>query len=73
MKGKSAGSDHALRVWFLNSNGEELQMLTCTLAAPGGRAIWELRLAVNLPAGRYTLDVVDISTGAKSMRALAIR
>ena len=51
VKGESAGSDHALRVRFLNSNGEELQMLTRTLAAPGGRAIRELRLAVNLPAG----------------------
>jgi hypothetical protein len=73
VKGEAAGSGHALRVRLLNPEGQELQMLTRTLAAPGGKAVWELPLAVNLPAGRYMLDVVDIPTGAKSARALAIR
>jgi hypothetical protein len=73
VRGESTGTGHALRARILNPEGEELQMLTRTLAAPGGKAVWELPLAVNLPAGRYTLDLVDCATGAKSARSLSIR
>ena len=73
VRGESPGTSHAFRVRLLDPGGEELQMLTRTLSAPGGKAVWELPLAVNLPAGRYTLAVVDIPTGAKSSRPLSIR
>jgi hypothetical protein len=73
VRGESAGTRHALRVRFLDPGGGELRMLTRTLAAPGGHAIWELPLAFNLPSGRYTLEVVDIPTGAQSRRALSLR
>ena len=51
----------------------ETQHWPANPSAPGGKAVWELPLAVNLPAGRYTLAVVDIPTGAKSSRSLSIR
>ncbi len=64
---------HALRLKMLDPAGKELRMLTRTVAAPGGRAIWELPLAVNLPGGKYTLSARDVSTGSKAERALTVQ
>jgi len=36
----------------------------------GGKTVWELPLAVNLPEGRYTAEVVDIPTGSQSAKSL---
>jgi hypothetical protein len=73
VKGESTGASHAIRVRLLNLEGEELQMPTRKLAAPGGMTVWELPLAVDLAAGRYTLDAVEIPAGAMPARALSIR
>jgi hypothetical protein len=73
VRGESPATSHSLRVWLMNPEGEALHMLTRTLAAPGGKAIWELPLALNIASGSYTLEVVDIPTGGKSTRAFSIR
>jgi hypothetical protein len=43
------------------------------LSAPGGRTVWDLPLAVNIPDGRYTVEVVDVPTGARSTRTISVR
>jgi hypothetical protein len=73
IKGESAGTSHAIRVRLLDPNSKELRMLTQTLAAPGGKTVWELPLAMNLPEGRYTAEVVDIPSGSKSTQAVTVR
>jgi len=48
-------------------------MLTANLAAPKGKAVWQLPLAVNQSSGRYTLLARDVATGAKAERVLIVR
>jgi hypothetical protein len=73
IRGESASTPHAFRVRLLGQDNREFRMLTRTLSAPGGRTVWDLPLAVNIPDGRYTVEVVDVPTGARSTRTISVR
>jgi hypothetical protein len=71
--GETTGASHAFRVRVLGPDNQELSMLTRNLKAAGGKTIWDLPLAVDLPEGRYTLEVVDVPTGARTTRTILLR
>jgi hypothetical protein len=48
-------------------------MHSANLAAPGGKALWQLPLAVNLATGSYTLRVKDVPTGTSATRKIELR
>jgi hypothetical protein len=73
VEGESAEAAHALRVRLLGPDNRELAELTRNLKAIGGKALWELPLAANLPEGRYALEVIDVPTGGRSARPLLVR
>ncbi len=72
LNGPVLGNTHTFRVQLIDPAGRELSMLTRNLAAPQGRVIWELPLAVNLPRGEYSIKVHDIATGSRAEQRLAV-
>ncbi|HVN79527.1 MAG TPA: beta-galactosidase trimerization domain-containing protein [Terriglobia bacterium] len=72
LKGPMLGDTHTFRVQFFDPSGRELSMLTSNLAAPGGKVLWELPLAVNLSKGEYSIRVHDITTGSRAEQRLAV-
>jgi hypothetical protein len=73
LNGPTLGDYHAFRVQLLDPNGKELAMLTRNLAAPRGKAAWDLPLAVSVPTGTYTLKVRDVATGIRAEHYLTVR
>jgi hypothetical protein len=61
--GPTLGDTHAFRVNVTGPDGEKVQVLTKTLAAPKGRTTWDMPIALSDPAGEYTLFVKDVATG----------
>ena len=72
LNGPVLGNTHTFRVQLIDPSGRELPMLTRNLAAPGGKVLWELPLAVNLPQGECRLRVREIVTGTHGERRLVI-
>ncbi len=73
VSGQAPVSPHTVRVRVMDAGGKELAMLTRNLSAPGGRAVWELPLAVNLVKGKYTLLARDVPTGAEAQHFLMVQ
>jgi len=69
----AVGDRHTFRVKVAGPDGKELRMLTQTLLAPKGKAVWELPIAASDPAGEYTLEARDVATGVKATRKLVVR
>jgi len=55
---------HAFRLQLLAPDGAALSAYNTAALAPGGRAEVGLPLALNEPAGRYTLSATDVLSGA---------
>jgi hypothetical protein len=72
LEGPKLGDTHAFRVQIFDPDGQELTMLTRSLAAPQGTCVWQLPLAVNLQKGSYSLRVRDIATGVRAERPLKV-
>ena len=64
LAGTAAESTHVFRVKVFGPDGAEMEMLTESIAAAGGRARWRVPIAVSDPEGDYTLKVRDVATGA---------
>jgi hypothetical protein len=73
LNGPVLGNTHTFRVQLIDPAGGELSMLTRNLAAPKGKILWELPLAVNLPKGEYRIRVHDIPTGCRAEQQLAVK
>jgi hypothetical protein len=73
VSGVTPETPHALRMRLLDPDNRELSELTHNLKAQGGKVIWELPLAVNLPQGDYILEATDIPTGGRSTKAIRIQ
>ncbi len=71
--GVTPETTHVLRVRLLGPDGEELAELTRNLKAAGGKAIWDLPLAASLREGHYNIEAVDVPTGARFIKTIAIR
>jgi len=56
---------HAYRVEFINPKGNPVECYTTTLAAPQGYAGGVFHLALNDPAGEWTVRATDVLTGVK--------
>jgi hypothetical protein len=70
--GPSLGDTHAFRVTVLGPDGKLLPVLTQTLVAPNGQAIWYIPIALSDPPGQYTLDAKDVATGVSAQHRLTV-
>jgi len=73
LDGPRIGTTHAFRVDVLAPDGKPMPILTRTLVAPKGQAVWEFPIAVSDPAGQYTLRVRDVATGMRVEQSLTVR
>jgi hypothetical protein len=73
LDGPRIGTTHAFRVDVLAPDGKPMPVLTRTLLAPKGQAVWEFPIAVSDPAGQYTLRVRDVATGVRVEQSLTVR
>ncbi len=67
------GSTCAFRVKAFAPDGQELTMLTRTIAAPSGHARWLLPVALSDAEGEYMLTVRDVATGAAGRCRLVVK
>lgn len=73
LEGTQASNFHAFRVEALGPDGTAVPVLTQTLAAPGGAAIWQVPFAASDKPGEYTLHVRDVATGTTGTHKLVLK
>jgi hypothetical protein len=72
LKGPTLGETHTFRVRVNGPDGEMLPVLTQTLVAPSGQAIWEVPFALSDPVGQYILEAKDVATGVSVRHELTV-
>jgi hypothetical protein len=63
---------HVVHVDVLDPQGTPMPQYSGNLLAPGGHAARQIPLALNDPAGQWTIRVHDVLSGQTETRTLAV-